>query len=141
MGKKIPANTGIILKGTGEITIPLTFKDTDAVDDNDLKVSDGTVTGNSSTIYALDNNDTYGVGFYRVKNGVTIPAGKAYLVIGVSGAREFIGFGDDNDKTGIQTIDNGKLTNDNAYYDLQGRRVAQPTKGLYIVNGKKVIIK
>ena len=29
----------------------------------------------------------------------------------------------------------------NEYFDLQGRKVAQPQKGLYIVNGKKVIIK
>ncbi len=68
----------------------------------------------------------------------------AYLEIsGGSGAHApaFIGFGDDNGTTGIQTIDNGKLTIDNVYYDLQGRRVAKPTKGLYIVNGKKVIIK
>lgn len=39
--------------------------------------------------------------------------------------------------TGIVTIDNGKLTMDN-YYDLSGRRVLKPTKGIYIVNGKKV---
>ena len=30
---------------------------------------------------------------------------------------------------------------DNSVYDLQGRKVAQPTKGLYIHNGKKVVIK
>ena len=33
------------------------------------------------------------------------------------------------------------LTTKSVYYDLQGRRVANPSKGLYIVNGKKVIIK
>ena len=140
-GKKIPANTGIILKGSGDVTIPLTTEATDVITGNDLKVSDGTVTGDGSTIYVLANG-TSGVGFYLLKSDDKVPAGKAYLEIsGGSGARAFIGFGDDNGTTGIQTIDNGKLTNDNAYYDLQGRRVAQPTKGLYIVNGKKVIIK
>ena len=139
---KVAAGVPVILNGSAtDYTLHYTTEATDNVSDNQLLVSDGTVKGNSSTIYALDNlNDV--VGFYRVHDGVTIPAGKAYLVISDgSAAREFIGFGDDNDKTGIQTIDNGKLTNDNAYYDLQGRRVAQPTKGLYIVNGKKVIIK
>lgn len=46
----------------------------------------------------------------------------------------------DGQTTGIKAID--KLTNDNsAIYDLQGRRVATPTRGLYIVNGKKVVVK
>ena len=47
----------------------------------------------------------------------------------------------DDDATGIEIIENGQWTMDNEVYDLQGRRVSQPTKGLYIVNGKKVVIK
>ena len=46
----------------------------------------------------------------------------------------------DGETTGIEVIDNSQWTIDNVY-DLQGRRVDQPTKGLYIVNGKKVVIK
>ena len=42
--------------------------------------------------------------------------------------------------TGIENVNCETITN-NRYYDLQGRHVAQPTKGLYIVNGKKVVIK
>ncbi len=45
----------------------------------------------------------------------------------------------DNTVTGIQTVTTTK--ENGAYYDLQGRRVAQPAKGLYIMNGKKVMIK
>ena len=45
----------------------------------------------------------------------------------------------DNTYTGIQTVTTTK--ENGAYYDLQGRRVAQPTKGLYILNGKKVMMK
>ena len=41
---------------------------------------------------------------------------------------------------GIRSMDNGQWTIDN-FYDLSGRRVAQPTKGVYILNGKKVVIK
>jgi hypothetical protein len=57
-------------------------------------------------------------------------------------ADEFdIDFGIENEM-GIETIgQSGKLQFDNSIYDLQGRRVSQPTKGLYIVNGKKVVIK
>ena len=42
--------------------------------------------------------------------------------------------------TAVKAIDNGQWVIDHVYYDLAGRRVAQPTKGLYIFNGKKVMI-
>ena len=42
--------------------------------------------------------------------------------------------------TGIESIDHSPLSIDHHYYDLQGRRVAHPTKGLYIVNGRKVVV-
>ena len=44
-----------------------------------------------------------------------------------------------NITTGIQTV--GTTVENGTCYDLQGRRVAQPVKGLYIVNGKKVVLK
>ncbi len=47
----------------------------------------------------------------------------------------------DDETTAVRGIENGELRVENSYYDLQGRRVVQPTKGLYIVNGKKLIIK
>ena len=43
-----------------------------------------------------------------------------------------------DDPSGIEELKNVKIEGLN-YYDLQGRRVANPTKGLYIMNGKKVI--
>jgi len=46
----------------------------------------------------------------------------------------------DSNATGITTT-NSEAVTDNLYYDLQGRRVMNPTRGLYIVNGKKVILK
>lgn len=49
-----------------------------------------------------------------------------------------LGF-DDEEVTAIKNIKVG--ADDNIYYDLQGRRILYPKKGLYIVNGKKVIIK
>ena len=140
-GKKIPAGTGIILKGSGNVTISLTTDDTDDIIGNELLVSDGTVTGNESgTIYVLANRES-GVGFYPVVNGSAITAGKAYLKVSGENARQFIGFGDGNETTGIDSLTPALSKGEGVYYDLQGRRVAQPTKGLYIVNGKKVFIK
>ena len=43
--------------------------------------------------------------------------------------------------TGIAGLNQNDNQNENRYYDLQGRRVAQPTKGIYILNGKKVVVK
>ena len=136
---KIPANTGIILKGSNgdAISLPLTTT-TDAIGTNHLQVSDGTVTADgSTTIYVLAKG-TSGVGFYRLANGQKVLAGKAYLNT-VSGSPSFIGIGDDT--TGIDEVSSKMEEVRSDYFDLQGRRVAQPTKGLYIVNGKKVIVK
>jgi hypothetical protein len=85
----------------------------------------------------MHNGSTIGY-WWGAEDGAAfeLAANKAYLV-GSASAPEFLGFGD---VTAIRGIENGQLTIDN-YYDLQGRRVAQPTKGLYIVNGKKVVIK
>ena len=81
-GKKIPANTGIILKGTDgdDISLPLTTASTDAIGTNELLVSDGTVTGDGNTIYVLADGE-HGVGFYLLDNSETVPAGKAYLEV------------------------------------------------------------
>ena len=105
--------------------------------DSGLEVSWNNVTADGSTIYALGKKNDV-VGFYLVKSGVVIPSGKAYLPVTGGGAREFIGFGDD--ATGINAVEQAAKV-DNQYFNLAGQRVAQPTKGLYIVNGKKVIIK
>ena len=65
-------------------------------------------------------------------------AGKIYLQGKASyGAREFLGFGD---VTAINKVEMKKVE-DGVFYNLAGQQVAQPTKGLYIVNGKKVVIK
>ncbi len=71
-------------------------------------------------------------------------AHKAFLEIATditptSGARIALVF-DDDETTGITNNNRETITN-NQFFDLQGRKVAQPTRGLYIVNGRKVIIK
>ena len=139
--KKVPANTAVVLyaKTAGTYTLSTTTEATEDVSANQLHISDGTVEGDGSSIYVLANGSN-DVGFYLVENGSAITAGKAYLKV-TSGAPQFIGFG--GDTTGINEELRVKSEEfaTAQYYDLQGRHVAQPTKGLYIVNGKKVIIK
>ena len=80
-------------------------------------------------------------GFYRA-NGNKVATTKAYLdLTGLAAeAHSFILDLGEGETTGIANV-NANLNANNNYFDLQGRKVAQPTKGLYIVNGKKVIIK
>lgn len=75
-------------------------------------------------------------------DGVTVGQNKGYITldgIGTASARSlnFISF--DDETTGITST--AMQPSIGQYFDLQGRRVAQPTKGLYIVNGKKVVIR
>ena len=105
-----------------------------AIANNDLQVSDDNVTGDG-TIYVLADGKN-GVGFYKLANGEKVPAGKGYLVID-SNAPEFLGFG--GDATGINELKAVEAKGE--FFNLAGQRVAQPAKGLYIANGKKVIIK
>lgn len=133
---KVPANTPVVLYKAGAdgtaINVPV-IASTDAIEGtNDLRVSTGTDVEN---MYVLANGAN-GVGFYPW-GGTNLSAGKVYLLANTSTAREFLGF--DNGTTAIETVKAQKV--DGQYYDLQGRMVSNPTKGLYIVNGKKVIIK
>ena len=133
---EVPANNAVLIEGHGRHSFGVIPSAT-AIAENDLQISDGSVTGNGSTIYALGKKNDV-VGFAKVKNGTKIPSGKAYIVIAGGAARDFLGF--DEDATGIDAVkQNAKA--DNLYFNLAGQRVAQPTKGLYIVNGKKVIVK
>ena len=128
-------NTAVILKAAaGDYTA--TVKNVAAPTENDLKVSDGNIEGDG-TIYVLADK-TNGVGFYKLATGDKVPAGKAYLTIGGAPAPDFLGF--DGGTTSISEL-NVKSQADGEFYNLAGQRVAQPTKGLYIVNGKKVVIK
>lgn len=82
------------------------------------------------------------VGFYKAASGKKVGAYKAYLTATnvPAGARLSITF-DDSETTAISEVRGEKEEGRGEYYDLSGRRIAQPTKGLYVVNGKKVVIK
>lgn len=85
------------------------------------------------------------IGFYKLNSTVTtIPGNKAFLVLtnAEAQAKSFVLEFEDGSTTGIESIESSKnSTEDGVYYDLQGRRVEKPTRGVYIVNGKKVVIK
>lgn len=139
-----PANTPVILNATAGTYGLGIVASAAAVSGNKLLVSDGTATTtDANTVYALaSKGDPAVVGFYKVKAGTKVPAGKGYLSVAVTSAPEYLGFDGDGNTTGVETlnVERGTL-NDNSYYNLAGQRVAQPTKGLYIVNGKKYVVK
>lgn len=136
---KAPAGTPLLLKADAAGTYALNVTNAaDAVGTNYLLVSDGTVTGGAG-IYALANK-TDGVGFYLVKNTVTIPVGKCYLNTGATTTKEFYPF-DFDDATAIAEVNGEGVKVNGAVYDLSGRQVQKPSKGIYLINGKKVAIK
>ena len=107
---------------------------------NLLKVSDGTTSGESgtSTVYVMGvKKGTTEARFYKWAGGL-LGRGRVYLPA-PAGAPSFITF-DLSDATAITDTRREAIT-DNQYYTLDGRRVEHPTKGLYIVNGKKVMVK
>ena len=95
-------------------------------------------TGGEINGYVLANKNDV-VGFYKWAGG-SLTSGKVYLpASAVAGAPDFLGF--DGEATGINEVSEVKEVSDNSWYNLAGQRVAQPTKGLYIINGRKVVIK
>lgn len=114
--------------------------------DMDINVApefQGTLTG--TTIAASTANQTNyafnGKAFVFVKNAIEVGPNKAWLSINNSNARA-INLVFDSEATGVGSIENGKLTIDN-WYDLNGRKLnGMPTKkGVYIMNGRKVVVK
>ena len=137
----VPAGTGLLLKGNGECVIPVAASSTFDVTANKLEGKTAEYALAAEGGYVLMNDATNGLGFYLNANAFTVGANTAYLPAGfdASGARPaFFWFGDDT--TDINAVQATETVSKN-YYNLSGQRVAQPTKGLYIVNGKKVIIK
>ena len=134
----IPAETGFILKGTGNALYDL-YKTEGVADDVSGNQLHGTLTETAAPANSFALSTKKGVtGFYPVNTGLTIPAHKAYLTATGSMARSL---SIDGEVTGILNVDSYVNAIPAEFYSIHGVKVARPTKGVYISNGKKVVIK
>lgn len=141
----IPANQGVILQNTGdaEATINLTITTDEATTLTGNKLKG--VTAKREGYDALSNYvlaDKNGIGFYKAKF-TAIAANKAYLPVAnvqnAQGVMMAFSFGDE--VTGIDNV-NAAAPAAKKYYDLQGRRVLYPAKGIFVTeDGQKVLFK
>lgn len=138
---KVAAGTGVLLRAKNDATtfeVPVTTDDADDATGNLFVRGTGAAvatTDGSYTNYILSTKSGV-VGFYHANNNI-VAVNRAYLHTSVSAARIDLSF---DELTGINEMKNQKEAVE-GIFDLQGRKVAQPAKGLYIVNGKKVVIK
>ncbi len=96
-----------------------------------------TNTGSLHNIYALnDDGDKFQKGTASVTPFRAYFAGTSAAATATS-----LGIGFGGNTTGIAELKTLRKVEDNNFYNLNGQRVSQPKKGLYIVNGKKVVIK
>lgn len=147
-GGIIPAGQAVILKATAS-SVALTLTQDAATGDytgNELLGVDvETPQDANKTYYVLSKPAEKDFGFYKLKNSVNLGANKAYLEVATTGAPGFLGFDVDGETTGIISNTDFTDSTDKAgeWYSLDGRKLqGKPTeKGLYIVNGRKVVIK
>lgn len=128
----IPAETGFILKGTGNAWYDL-YKTESAADDVSSNQLLGTLTATAAPSNTFALSTKKGVtGFYSVNTGLMIPAHKAFLNLSGSMSRLLT---IDGEKTGIMiNRDEGAPVE---FYNLHGVKMQRPTKGIFISNGKK----
>ena len=134
----VPANQGVLLIGAEDnYNIPVIASSSTVATENKLIGVTAETADVAAGIYVL-MDETNGVGFYKTTSAFTVGANTAYLPADIAGAgvRAFYGFGDATAISAVKTV-----KADGEVYNLNGQRVAAPQKGLYIVNGKKVIIK
>ena len=146
-GGIIPANQGVILQNTSEtepanISLAITTEETTTLTGNQLRgvtAKREGYTPKQNYVLAIGNK---GIGFYKA-NFTAIPANKAYLpsenITNAQGVMMAFSFG--NEVTGIDNV-NTAAPAAKKYYDLQGRRVLYPAKGIFVTeDGQKVLFK
>ncbi len=143
-GETIPAGEAVILEGTPDVySFVIDAESTSApTEGNLLKGSDeaAQTTGGDKYYKLAVKDDVVGF-YYGAEDGGAFENGahKAYLAVSEEAAAKFYVF--DGQATGINTV--AKITEEGAIYNLQGVRVdaQNMVKGIYVVNGKKVVIK
>lgn len=147
-------NGGIILKGKAgaKATISSVALNAEVVTgvadnlmagsgDNEYQLSTQFADDDEYIAYILYKNDAGEAAFLKWDGSdEPLPAHKAFLALPkTNAAPQYIIFGGGDGATGIEAVTQSQRTGQ--YYTLDGRRVENPTKGLYIINGKKVVIK
>ena len=143
----IPAYEGVILQNTNKsevanINLTITTAEATTLTDNKLEGVTAKREGyDVKSNYVLADGNK-GIGFYKA-NFTAIPANKAYLPSGnitnAQGVMMAFSFGDE--VTGIDNV-NAAAPAPKKYYDLQGRRVLYPAKGIFVTeDGQKVLFK
>lgn len=150
-GNQVPANTGVLVQSNKTSAMYVYIESAPAVEGNLLRasVTEQTTTGADDTkeykYYMLSyNKDNENLGFYWGENdgaAFTSKVGRAYLAVEKTNEVAAVkGFSLSDMETGISQIW-GSAANNGVIYDLQGRRVERAVRGLYIVNGRKVMVK
>lgn len=133
----VPAGTGLILMGMAGQTYQIPYATGTAAEVTNMLVgvTTDTAIGGNGTDYILKDGK-----FVKATAG-TLSAGKAYLKLDVALGREFIMMdGQTTELTDAMRQSCGEEPM--AVYSLSGQRMSKPSqKGLYIVNGKKVVVK
>lgn len=150
-GNQVPANTGVLVQSNKADAMYVYIESAPAIEGNLLRasVTDQTTTGSDDTkeykYYMLSyNKDNENLGFYWGENdgaAFTSKAGRAYLAVEKTNEVAAVkGFSLSDMETGISQVC-GSAANKGVIYDLQGRRVERAVRGLYIMNGRKVMVK
>jgi hypothetical protein len=140
-GNVVKANNGVLLEGTQGVEYQLTALPATSV---------GNDYANNLMVPVVEKKHfAYGQGYYILKSGqfyaiandaAEVPSCKA--VMHIAGASARVITIDFDEATGVNEVIEVKEVNDGSWYDLNGRKIATPTKkDLYIMNGKKVIVK
>lgn len=146
---EVPANTGVILYGDADDYDVPVIASAAAVTENELiGVTTRTLVewetgGDGKYNYILQNGQ-----FKKAAAGGHLKANRAYLHtsydVTSAAARDYLEFSFEGEEetTGVNEVTTTNRTNNtNEFFNLAGQKVLNPTKGLYIVNGKKVVIK
>lgn len=135
----VPAETGVILEGSEE-TYTLTIADVTA------DVANNAFTGTNQQLTYIDKAAYYtlgygsnGLGLYH-PNETTLRANVAFLQAGAQGVQGYR-LMLDGTTTGIEGAPTAGADKADTWYDLSGRRVTSPTKGVYVKNGRKVVVR
>lgn len=143
--KKVPANTGVILKGDAGTYNAAVVASAPALENNQLAVSDGE--SNVQGAYVLTKSGdkvVFGVWDSETpltKGRVYLPADVVDVVLSGAKTLNIIFEGETTGINDVSRLNNAEMTSDKVVFNLNGQRIAAPQKGINIINGRKVIVK